>query len=193
MGRAKFFKKIAFFMHLRVIIITGTPGTGKSSLARALVSRLGWAKIDVGVLIRQAGLRESWDSVRKCWIIDERALVRNLTAAIKAARARGQAGLIIASHLAHALSPRLVDLCIVTRCELGVLAKRLRARRWPDRKIEENLQAEIFEVCADEARRAGHNVLELDTSAGIKAALKALYRERAFKRLLVRARLLLAL
>ena len=35
---------------------------------------------------------------------------------------------------------------------------------WDKRKIEENVQAEIMEICLDEARVLKRNVIEIDTT-----------------------------
>ena len=76
-------------------------------------------------------------------------------------------GLVIDSHLSHYLPPKYVDLCIVTKCELGGLKKRLEKRGYSDTKVKENLDAEIFNVCFEEANKFGHKILIVDTSHGI--------------------------
>lgn len=44
------------------ILVTGTPGTGKSTLAEALADRLGFRHVDIGALVRAA--RRAWAAFR---------------------------------------------------------------------------------------------------------------------------------
>ena len=43
------------------ILITGTPGTGKSTLASALAQRTGLNYVNVGELVKQKGLHDGWN------------------------------------------------------------------------------------------------------------------------------------
>ena len=79
--------------------------------------------------------------------------------------------LVIDSHLSHYLKPSLVNLCIVTRCSLRALKRRLTRRGYDDKKIRENLDAEIFEVCMNDARHIGHKPVAVDTSKAWRAGL----------------------
>ena len=73
--------------------------------------------------------------------------------------------LVIDSHLSHYLSNKLVDMCIVTKCELKELRRRLEKRGYHRSKIRENLDCEIFDVCFMEAVALGHKVKVIDTSS----------------------------
>lgn len=73
-------------------------------------------------------------------------------------------GIIIDSHLSHYLARRYVDLCIVTKCELKELQKRLKKKGYSKNKIRENLDCEIFDICLNEAREKGHKVIIIDTT-----------------------------
>ena len=57
--------------------------------------------------------------------------------------------------MSHHLPKSLVDLCIVTVCNLKILQERLEKRRYGKKKIRENLDAEIFGVCVEEAKAQG--------------------------------------
>ena len=76
-------------------------------------------------------------------------------------------GIIIDSHLSHYLQPKHVDLCIVTKCGLKTLEKRLKKRKYSKEKTRENIDCEIFDVCLNEARERGHNPIVIDTTQGI--------------------------
>jgi len=73
-------------------------------------------------------------------------------------------GLILDSHLSHHLPKRYVDLCIITKCHTDELHQRLKKRRYSKEKIMENVQAEIFDVCLEEAKKNKHTILIQDTS-----------------------------
>ena len=72
--------------------------------------------------------------------------------------------LVIDSHLSHYLPKKYVKLCVVTKCDLKVLKKRLEKRKYSKGKVRENLDAEIFDVCLNEAKELGHKVKVVDTT-----------------------------
>ena len=83
-------------------------------------------------------------------------------------RAKALKGIIIDSHLSHYLPKKYVDLCVITKCSLKTLEKRLKKKKYSKEKIKENLECEIFDVCLNEAKEAGHKILVVDTTKGIK-------------------------
>lgn len=161
----RFIRKF-FDQQRMIIVVTGTPGTGKTSIAMALAKRLQLRYLDVSTLIEDYRLQESYDAERDTFVVDEKKLCRILAQKIALFK-----NVIIDSHLAHELSPSLVDYCLVTSCQLKTLQKRLQARGYSQKKIRENLDAEIFEVCLCEAIDAGHKILRVDTSEKTVAEL----------------------
>lgn len=158
-----------------VIIVSGTPGTGKTFLSKKLAEKLGFKYIDVKRIIAKHKLKESYDKKRKSWVVDEKKLSKVLGKIIK----EPKVDLIMDSHLSHFINPRFVDLCIITKCDLKVLEKRLKKKRYSEEKIRENLDCEIFDICLNEAREKGHNVLVIPTTKNLSDFLSILKQIRS--------------
>ena len=153
---------------MKVIIVTGSVASGKTTLAEKLAKKLNFEYLDVNKIINK--IYEGYDKKRKSKIVDVKKLNKNLIKEINDFKSLNKKtnikknnkkivkGLIIDSHLSHYLPKRYVDLCIVTKCDLKKLEKRLRKRGYSKEKIRENLDAEIFDVCLNEAKELGHNV-----------------------------------
>ena len=154
-----------------IIIVSGTPGTGKTLVAKALATAMKHEYIDVKRLISDRKLSQGYDRKRKCEIIDPKALNKILIKLIKEDKE-----LVIDSHLSHYLPKRYVDRCIITTCSLSELSRRLKKRGYSKEKVRENLDSEIFEVCRSEALENGHRVVVLDTTKGynMEALIKKL-------------------
>lgn len=143
----------------RVVIVSGTPGTGKTTVARRLASALGLDYVDVNDVVESYGLAERYDARRRCNVVDTAKLNKALRQIIDdSAR-----GVVIDSHLSHYMKPEDVDVCVITKCDLKILQQRLVKRGYHDDKVRENLDAEILDICYNEAVEAGHDVIALST------------------------------
>ncbi|MBI2650481.1 adenylate kinase family protein [Candidatus Woesearchaeota archaeon] len=179
---------------MKVICVSGTPGTGKTTLSKKLAKELDYYYIDVNNIISRYKLVEGYDRKRKTKVVDIAKLNKKLIKIIlffKKYNFIGDAllsrqtskktlnklnitknqikkykGIIIDSHLSHYLPKKYIDLCIVTKCGIDELNKRLKKKRFYKDKIKENLQAEIFDICYNEALHQKHEVLVIDTTKG---------------------------
>lgn len=142
-----------------IIAVTGSPATGKSTLAKRLAEELGFEHIDLNRVIEERGWHEGRDEKRDTLIVDETMLTRRVKTLVKPKK-----DYIIDSHLSHFISHEMVDACIVCTCELKELKRRLEKRGYRPEKVRENLDAEIFESCRLEAEENGHKIIIVDTS-----------------------------
>jgi adenylate kinase len=167
------------------VLITGTPGTGKTTISRLLATDLRASYVDPEILLRRKGIDYIYDEKRKTRIVS----LKRLQNVLSARAARADHGLVIDSHIALEVGPlpRLVGV-IVLRCDPIVLEQRLQRKRWSKSKIGENLQAEILDICLwDAVKNYGWNaILEIDTTQKtprqvIQSITKGLYRKRVQK------------
>lgn len=145
-----------------IIIISGTPGTGKTTLSKKLAEKLNIKYLDVNKIIKRFNLIEEYDKARKTNVVDIYKLNKVLIKIIKKEK-----NLIIDSHLSHNLPKKYVDLAIILKCSLKELEKRLQRKRWSKAKIRENMDAEIFNICYEEAKEQKHNILVINTTKRI--------------------------
>jgi adenylate kinase len=144
----------------KVVIVTGTPGTGKTYVAKTFAKAFSLKYIDVKRIILKDKLSEGYDKKRKTKIIDTNKLSKALVSIIN----NPDKGIVIDSHMSHFIPSNYVDLCIVTKCDLKKLNKRLKKRGYHKSKIRENLDSEIFDICYNEAKERGHKILVVDTT-----------------------------
>lgn len=152
MGKAKIKRKSEF----KVIIITGTPGTGKTSLAKELSLLTQYKHIEGNKVLKKAS--KTFDLRTGSNLLTEKQTSRALESEISKVKSskNPQKGVIIDSHMSHFLRNNLVDFCIILKApSLKALQKRLKLRKYSSHKIRENLDSEIFGICLNEALEHG--------------------------------------
>jgi len=131
-----------------VIIITGTPGTGKSTHAQLLAdeSPVPLRHINVGEWVKEKGFYEDFDQEWQSYTVDEDKLLDELEPIV------ADGGVILDWHTCEVFPERWADLVVVLRCDHTQLWERLEKRAYPLKKIQENNEAEIMQVVLEEAR-----------------------------------------
>ena len=53
------------------IIVTGTPGVGKTSHCEVLAESTGLERLSINQLVKERGCHEGWDEEYRSWIVNE--------------------------------------------------------------------------------------------------------------------------
>ncbi|MDE1869702.1 MAG: AAA family ATPase [Candidatus Micrarchaeota archaeon] len=127
----------------RILLITGTPGVGKTTLAKKLLSRLRDAKLyDANSIAKKNSLYIGKDKFGSKIVNLDR-----LEAAVnRIASAHKSGTLIFEGHLLCDIKIKGA-IAITLREHLGTLHKRLKARGYPTEKIRDNLVSEAIDYC----------------------------------------------
>lgn len=138
------------------IIITGTPGCGKSSHSQSLVSQLNqelsedttvkFKHFNISEIAKERDCIESYDAKLDTSVVDEDKLLDTLETDLE------EGGIIVDWHCCDIFPERLIDLVIVLRTDNSNLYDRLKTRNYNELKLQENLDCEIMEVILQEAR-----------------------------------------
>ncbi|MGQ9479203.1 MAG: adenylate kinase family protein [Thermoproteota archaeon] len=152
----------------KVIVVTGTPGTGKSSLCRRIVRRNpGWVHLDLGRFAFKMNSIIRYDPFLKTHIVDTGNLRRELRKYILKS-IRNDVRLLIDGHYSAEVSPaKYVDFCVVLRCRPDVLWRRLkRLRKYPAEKLLGNIESELTDYCYLMAKQhlRGKRIIQIDTT-----------------------------
>jgi len=135
-----------------IIAITGTPGTGKTSVCTACRLEC----MGLNSVIAEKGFYTGVDTQRGCLIAD----LDKLDEYVRHKEERLSV-IIAESHLAHLLKP---DVAIVLRAKPSVLTERLKQKGFPPQKIQENVEAETLDIILAEAVELCDIVYEVDTT-----------------------------
>jgi adenylate kinase len=140
-----------------LIGLTGTPGTGKTSVSRLLEKRRGWKVIYLNELIKEEHLYTEVDEKRDAVVADMELVRKRL---LEITYGRENEVIILESHLAH----HIADVVIVLRVYPSELEMRLKARGYSEEKIKENIEAEALDVILVEAFEWCKKVFEVNTT-----------------------------
>lgn len=151
-------------MSKRVILVTGTPCVGKTSVSRLLASKLNAEYVNLTDLAIREGLISGKDKERDSIIVDENKMRKKLHELIDSSNKKD---IVIDGHYAVSVVPKnLVTYIFVLRRDPVELKKLMQSSGFTDRKLWENLASEILDVCLVDALNvhSEEKVCELDNS-----------------------------
>ena len=137
-----------------VILISGTPGTGKSTIIQKIHKISPHVQIlNISELVKREGLHDGHDSEYDTFIINDGKTQKRLRKLIPEMSQKSP--VLIECHSLGLFDEddleSLIDHVIVLTCSTENLYDRLQSRGYSKKKIEENLECEIMRVCADES------------------------------------------
>jgi adenylate kinase len=140
--------------------LTGTPGTGKTTISNILNERYGIRIEHLHDVIVENGYYLARDEFRDSLIVDIASLAKHKFAE----------ECLIEGHFSHYLQ---VDLVIVLRTNPKVLKQRLYTKGYSEAKVLENYEAEILDVILIEALEIQEfdKVYEVDTTSTLENAI----------------------
>jgi adenylate kinase len=148
----------------RVIVITGTPCVGKTTVARELATKLSAYYVNLTEFAKQNNLISGEDEERHTSIINEDKMQEKLAEAIETTQ---KTDVIIDGHYAPAVTPEdKVTIVFVLRRNPIELRELMVKCGFKDQKLWENMASEILDVCLVDALQAQdeQKVCELDIS-----------------------------
>ncbi|MCD6140444.1 MAG: AAA family ATPase [Thermococcus sp.] len=135
-----------------LIAVSGTPGVGKTTVAKLLAEKMGYDYVD----LREFALKHGIGKIRG----DELEIeVDKLAYYVKEKLNNRNA--VLDGHLSH-LMP--VDQIIILRAHPKLIGERLKGRGYRKEKISENVEAELVDVCLLEALDENETIIEVDTT-----------------------------
>ncbi|XP_004645767.1 adenylate kinase isoenzyme 6-like [Octodon degus] len=132
-------------MVLPNILITGTPGVGKTTLGKELASRSGLKYINVGDVAREGALYSGYDEEYDCPISDEEKVVDELENHMT------EGGVTVDYHGCDFFPEWWFHAVFVLRTDNSILYKRLETRGYNEKKLRDNIKCEICQVLYEEA------------------------------------------
>lgn len=144
------------------IVVTGTPGSGKTTVSRLMAKSLNGFHIDCGRLALREGLIRRYDPATGSYVVDSQGLSRRLHKILRYV----QKDVILEGHVIPSIPGFVPSRIFVLRCHPDLLIARLKRRGYSRRKIAENIAAEILDFCLEEAVELFgiKRIVELDSS-----------------------------
>ncbi|WP_183546483.1 adenylate kinase family protein [Methanococcus maripaludis] len=144
-----------------IIAITGTPGVGKSTVSKLLFEKLQLkgkdiACINITEIVSKEGFYLEKDVEMDSFVVDFDKL-NDYIQSIKTE------DLILDGHVSHYLNP---DYIVVLRANPLLIKNRLESRKYLPKKVKENVEAELLDVCLIESieKNDESKIFEIDCS-----------------------------
>lgn len=136
------------------ILITGTPGTGKTTICNLIQQKLEdqfeITHLNISEIIKQHKLYQEFDEEFDTWLFDENLLLDWFEENILSEQNKRKINLID-FHSCSIFPQDWIDQVYVITSNTESLFDRLQARKYSAKKINENMECEIMQVVLEEA------------------------------------------
>lgn len=139
-----------------IIAISGTPGTGKHTLAKELAKKINYEVLDLNKILKK-GSKEREVTLREI----NQAFQKNK-----------KDNLLVVSHLSHFIKSKSISFVIVLRTDPTILVKRLKERGYNKEKIYDNAIFEAMNGTYAEALKLKKKVFQIDNTKSINNTVK---------------------
>lgn len=136
-----------------IIAITGTPGVGKSTVAKEAGKKLGYKVMEINKVLGIESDREASVSVSR--------INKEITS-------RLEDNTIIVSHLSHFLKDKRIRMFFVLRCSPPTLINRLKNRHYQKSKIYDNAMFEAIDGTMLETTEFHRNIVQMDNTKNLR-------------------------
>ncbi|QCD94383.1 transcription initiation factor TFIID subunit 9/ adenylate kinase [Vigna unguiculata] len=130
------------------ILVTGTPGTGKTTMCTTLAEATQLRHINIGELVKEKNLHDGWDDELDCYVLNEDLVCDELEDVME------EGGNIVDYHGCDFFPERWFDCVVVLQTDNTILYDRLSRRGYTDSKLSNNIECEIFQVLLEEAKES---------------------------------------
>jgi len=151
---------------MKIIIISGTPGCGKTSLANELSKLINAKIISLNELAISKDFSFEYDNDRKTYIVDFKIFLPYIMRKIKKIKKENPQFLIIESHFSDIIPNKCIDHIFILRCDPDELVNRLKVKNYDLKKITENVQVVILGNCVNYfiQKKTRKPLFEIDTT-----------------------------